>query len=88
MTNDLTNDQAARMAALDCVLHCFRGQAAEDMPDTVDLLAMAEWVHDGTAELAQRVVDADVRREAELEHGHAGGFTIFDEIRRAAAMRR
>lgn len=87
MSKDLNDDQAVRMAALDCVLHCFRGQAAEDMPDTVDLLAMAEWVLDGTAELALRVVDADVRREAELENRPASGFTIFDEIRRAAVRR-
>lgn len=55
--SDLSEDQTRRVAALDNVLHLFRGQAVEDMPDTVSLLAMAEWVIDGTGNLATRTAD-------------------------------
>lgn len=41
----LTDEQAARIAALDAVLHLYRGT---DQPETADALAMAEWVLDGS----------------------------------------
>jgi hypothetical protein len=43
--SDLTDEQTTRVAALDCVLHLFRGT---DIPSPADIIAMAEWVVDGS----------------------------------------
>lgn len=45
MTADLNDYQAERLAALDGVLHLFRGT---DIPPPADACAMAEWVLDGS----------------------------------------
>jgi hypothetical protein len=45
--------QVARAEALDRVLHMFRGLATEDMPETASLLAMAEWILDGSGDMAR-----------------------------------
>lgn len=42
---DLTAEQTTRLAALDCVLHLFRGT---DIPSPAEVIAMAEWVVDGS----------------------------------------
>jgi hypothetical protein len=79
--SDLDEYQTRRVAALDNVLHLFRGQTVKDMPDTVSLLSMAEWVIDGTAQLASRTAEAEHRRnhypvvnlvthESSSPHGH------------------
>jgi hypothetical protein len=44
---ELDEHQTARIAALDCVLHIFRG--SEYSPNTLDMICMAEWVVSGKA---------------------------------------
>lgn len=47
--SDLTTEQTTRLAALDCVLHLFRGT---DIPSPAEVIAMAEWVVDGSISTA------------------------------------
>jgi hypothetical protein len=53
MSTDFDDKQTRRLAALDSVLHLFRGT---DVPPPADVCAMAEWVLEGSLSGAMALI--------------------------------